>query len=92
MNMTVNLDWEVIEPCPFCGGENVWKNIDPVECGYVYRCQTCGEEIHLCDECEHADDFIGCDWHKLMDENGKTVGGECFRGKTFIKDVERWNQ
>lgn len=87
-----NLDWEVVEPCPFCGGENVWENLDPVKCGYVYRCQTCGEEIHLCDECEHSDDFIGCDWHKIMDESGKEIGGECFRGKTFIKDVERWNQ
>jgi hypothetical protein len=80
-------NFEVVECCPHCGGENVWENLDAVKCGYVATCQYCGKKIFLCDECYHADDnpYMKCDWHPIF-VNGKEVGGECFRGIIFPED------
>lgn len=67
---------EATESCPYCGGENVYPNLDAKAAGYKARCTHCMSEIFLCDECLHAKDCIGggCDWRE---ENGKSV---CHRG------------
>ena len=55
---------EAIEICPFCEGENVYPGWDVKKDGYVAKCQHCGEDILLCDECTHAEDnpYGRCDW------------------------------
>lgn len=63
---------EAVEECPHCGHENVYPAWDVETQGYVAKCQGCGEDIMLCDECTHADDNLDrrCDW---------TEEGGCFR-------------
>lgn len=79
---------EAIETCPHCCGENSYPNYDVKASGYVAICQHCREQIFLCDECLHADDNEErrCDWH------GTETGGECFRGKTILKEVIKANE
>jgi DNA-directed RNA polymerase subunit RPC12/RpoP len=68
--------WDVVENCPECGKDNLWEDIDPVECDYEAVCQECGSRMMLCDECIHADDNPGyCDWHECEG----CAGGYCFR-------------
>lgn len=74
--------WECVEVCPDCGYENVYQNLDPIANGYKAICEGCGKEIMLCDECIHSDDYKGCDWREVRDENGRIIGGICFRGET----------
>ncbi len=45
---------EAAECCPYCEGENVFPNWDTAKQGYIAKCQTCGEQIMLCDECMRA--------------------------------------
>lgn len=73
---------EAVEVCPHCVSENVFPNWDVQKQGYVAKCQHCGEEIMLCDECLHADDneCRRCDWHESSDGTG-----HCFRGSTVRK-------
>lgn len=63
--------------CPYCGGENKYKNWNAETQGYIAICANCGKKIFLCDECRHAEDNpeMKCDWHE---ENGKSI---CFRGR-----------
>lgn len=70
--------WECVEVCPHCGGENVYKDLYPADVGYKAKCQHCGAEIFLCDECMHSNDnpYRLCDW----EECGKC--GKCFRSET----------
>lgn len=72
----MTIETEAIEPCPYCGYENSYPNWNTSKNGYIAICAMCGEKIHLCDECVHADDNAArkCDWHE---ENGLSV---CFRG------------
>lgn len=72
-----NNHWDVVEPCPECGNENVWGDLDPVACDYETVCQHCGEPVMLCDECYHSDDnpYHNCDWHPGIG----CKGGICFR-------------
>lgn len=69
-------DWGQTEVCPHCECESYFQYWDPVEKGYVAKCQHCGKEMMLCDACLHAEDnpYQKCDWHK---EDGMSV---CFRG------------
>jgi len=69
-------DWGQTEVCPHCECESFYSHWDPVEKGYIAKCQHCGKEMMLCDACTHAEDNPNhkCDWHK---ENGMSV---CFRG------------
>ena len=78
---------EAIECCPHCDHENVYLDIDPVACGYIQKCQKCGKEIFLCDECKNADDNpdMNCDWHLCVIDD-KVVATECFRGR-IVKAV-----
>ncbi len=71
-------NFESVEVCPHCMGENIYPDWDVEKQGYVAACQHCGGQIMLCDECSHAPDNEAryCDWH----ETG--TGGACFRGKT----------
>ena len=70
--------YEVVEVCPHCASENLWRDLDVVKEGYKTTCNECGAEMMLCDECLHADDnpCQKCDWHKV---DGR---GVCFRGVT----------
>lgn len=70
--------FEVVEVCPHCDHENVYKNYKVEEHGYMAKCQHCGKIIMLCDECCHADDNPDqhCNWNA---ENGC---GSCKRGMT----------
>lgn len=70
------VETEAVEMCPHCMGENVFKNYSVQKNGYKVKCQHCGEEIMLCDECRHNADYKPCDWHETDN------GGECYRGAT----------
>lgn len=72
---------EAVECCPYCGSENVYPNYNVTENGYVVTCQHCGEKIHLCDECMHADDnsCMKCDWHEIVKDGTHS----CFRGTIY---------
>lgn len=75
---------QAVESCPFCGTDSIFDNIDVESNGYVVKCQHCGEEIMLCDECMHADDNIDqkCDWHICFNRVGTKARGICSRGIT----------
>ena len=66
------------ECCPHCDNENEYPMFDVFKNGYVVKCNHCGKEIFLCDECRHAEDNpnMRCDWRKT------NIGGQCFRGIT----------
>lgn len=69
--------WECIEVCPHCEKENIIEwNTDVM--GYIIKCQHCGEEILLCDDCMHSPDneYMYCNWCRTA------TGGKCFRGET----------
>ena len=73
--------FEAVEMCPHCDSENVYHMWDVHEKGYVVKCNYCGKEILLCDECIHTEDGLNenssnCDWCKTK------YGGECMRGTT----------
>ncbi len=76
---------EAVEVCPHCDSENEYPNWDVEKQGYIAICQTCGEQIMLCDECYHSDDNPQqrCDWH-CVEKNGCREG-HCFRGITKEK-------
>lgn len=67
--------FEQTEVCPHCEHENTltW---DVNHDGYRVFCPNCGEEMMLCDACQHADDNPSgyCDFK--MDFNGIPT---CFR-------------
>lgn len=73
-----NIYFGAVECCPHCGHENEYLMWDATQDGYTVKCNYCGEEILLCDECFHADDNLSmrCDWKK------NKCGGYCFRGRT----------
>lgn len=74
------VETEAVECCPFCEGESVFPNWDVETQGYIAKCQHCGREIFLCDECLHAADNCArkCDWHEEI--HGDEALGICFRG------------
>lgn len=67
---------EAVEVCPHCMEENVFPGWDVNKEGFEAKCEHCGEEIMLCDECTHAEDnpHRVCDWRQY-------VGGDstCWR-------------
>lgn len=67
-----------VEVCPHCEFENEYPYWDVRKQGFTVRCQNCGEEILLCDECLHEEDNPEqtCDWKKVP------CGGRCFRSVT----------
>lgn len=75
--------FEEVEVCPYCDKENVYPTWDTNEKGFVAVCQFCGEEILLCDACQHTVCEDGephnCDWCKTSN------GGKCHRGITVRK-------
>lgn len=78
--------FEEVEVCPFCDNENIYPTWDVDEKGFIARCQHCGEEMFLCDACQHYPDnnyeIPYCDWKKT--ENG----GSCCRGTT--RNSPKW--
>ena len=79
--------YEAIEMCPHCDDENIFPMWDVENNGYIAKCNYCGEEIFLCDECMHAEDNEGegCNWCKTKN------GGKCFRGETTNNAVVYFN-
>lgn len=75
--------YEAVEVCPHCEKENIFPMWDVTVSGFKVVCQHCGEEIMLCDECQHTEDedgyTVNCDWCK------SDLGGECCRGYTTMK-------
>lgn len=78
------IETQAVESCPFCGAVSAFDNYDVSISGYIVKCQSCGEEMMLCDECRHADDntAMRCDWHSCPSRNGRNMRGMCFRGIT----------
>ena len=78
---------DAVETCPYCDGPNLFQNYNAEEDGYIVRCQDCGEEMMLCDECRHAEDnpYMKCDWHE--EHKGDVIYSICFRGTTTHKEV-----
>ncbi len=81
-NRTKEMVSEAVEVCPWCMGENIFPGYDTKKNGFVVKCQHCGQEIMLCDECRHArDNYHGkCDWHEAKCSH--RTEGRCFRGIT----------
>lgn len=73
---------EAVEMCPHCMGENVFQNYDVEKSGYKVKCQHCGQEIMLCDECRNNADFKPCNWQSTA------TGGKCYRGTTKYIEVD----
>lgn len=81
---------EAVEVCPWCMGENVYPGYNIRKNGYVVKCQHCGKEIFLCDECLHAKDNPHgmCDWKESIISYitsascYESTEGICFRGIT----------
>ena len=73
--------FEEVEVCPFCDSENTYPMWDVDEKCFVAKCQYCGEEIFLCDACQHYPDNSNeipcCNWTKTKS------GGSCYRGVTI---------
>ncbi len=76
------VETEAVETCPWCEGENVLPGWNTAKQGFVAKCNHCGREIFLCDECRHAEDnpFENCDWERK--EHDGIIEGRCFRGVT----------
>lgn len=74
---------EEVEVCPYCDKENVFPMWNTEEQGFIATCQHCGEEILLCDACQHTVCEDGephnCDWRET------DCGGKCHRGETTRK-------
>lgn len=56
----------VTEWCPHCESEieMTWNVEDR---GYKAFCPVCGKRLMLCDECQHADDALPCDYDRETD-------------------------
>jgi hypothetical protein len=72
--------FESVEVCPHCMSQNVYPMWNTEESGFVAICKHCGEEILLCDECQHTilqdGEVHDCDWCETE------CGGKCHRGET----------
>lgn len=77
--------FESVEVCPHCDNENTYPMWDASVKGFVAICNHCGEEIMLCDECQHdVMETVGhheCDWCETV------CGGKCHRGETKRRKV-----
>lgn len=75
--------FEQVEICPYCDKENVFPMWLTEKQGFIATCQHCGEEILLCDACQHTVCEDGephnCDWQET------DCGGKCHRGETTRK-------
>ncbi|MBQ6846386.1 MAG: hypothetical protein IJO61_04570 [Oscillospiraceae bacterium] len=77
---------EQVEVCPYCDKENTFPMWNTEEQGFIATCQHCGEEIFLCDACQHTVCEDGephnCDWRET------DCGGKCHRGETTRKEFK----
>ena len=75
---------EDVEVCPYCGQENVYPMWNTAEQGFIATCQHCGEEIFLCDACQHTvcedGECHDCDWRYTE------CGSKCHRGEIIRKE------
>jgi hypothetical protein len=75
--------FEAVEVCPHCMSENIYPMWDTEVSGFVAVCNYCGEEILLCDECQHTilqdGEVHNCDWCETE------CGGRCHRGEAISK-------
>lgn len=73
------------ETCPHCGAENEIENYDIKKKGFVIKCQECGAEMFLCNECWDEDNPNEyCNWHEET-INGRRCG-VCLRGIAYVKE------
>ena len=56
----------VTELCPHCENE-VEMRWDTDSRGYKAFCPVCGKRLMLCDECQHSENYIPCDYNGLTD-------------------------
>lgn len=84
VDFDIHTETEAVECCPWCDGENVYKNWNVKKDGYIANCEHCGEKIFLCDECLHAEDNLQqkCDWRET------SSGSKCFRGEIRYHSLE----
>lgn len=68
----------VTEYCPHCENE-IEMRWNTSELGFEARCPVCGERLMLCDECQHLDSPVSCDWNKETDS--------CCMMKSFRKKL-----
>lgn len=62
----MNKEYTVTEWCPHCESEiEMTWNVD--DRGYKAFCPVCGKRLMLCDECQHADDALPCDYNQETD-------------------------
>lgn len=77
--------YEVVEICPHCDNENIYPMWNTEISGFIAKCKYCGEEILLCDECQHTilqdGEVHNCDWCRTP------CGGKCHRGETKNDEV-----
>lgn len=58
---------EVVEVCPHCDYENVYKVSIAVVGRPIRTCKKCKKKIFICSECEQLNDYDNCDWHENPD-------------------------
>ena len=70
----------VTEVCYECESEiqMIW---DTDERGYKAYCPVCGSKLMLCDECQHSEDYEGCDYCADTDS--------CFRNPPLSIDSSK---
>lgn len=56
----------VTECCPHCEHE-IEMRWNTEELGFEARCPVCGGRLMLCDECQHLDNPVTCDWNRHSD-------------------------
>lgn len=69
-------EYIVIEVCPHCENE-IEMRWSVEEFGYKAFCPVCGNRLMLCDECQHGEGAIPCDYDKDTDSCrfNKEIGG-----------------
>lgn len=59
-------EYIVIEVCPNCGNE-IEMRWSVEEFGYKAFCPVCGNRLMLCDECQHGEGALPCDYDNDTD-------------------------
>lgn len=68
--------YEIVEVCPHCDYENVYR-VPLEEAGKPIRaCHRCGRKIFICSECDDCVNYGLCNWHENPDGSS-----ECYRGR-----------
>lgn len=83
MDNKENKLYEIVDVCPHCDYENVYR-VPLEEAGKPIRaCHRCGRKIFICSECDDCVNFGLCDWHENPDGSS-----ECYRGRIEAGEKE----